>query len=58
MRKTLQILVALIAAGLIVAGVAMWSVPAGLITGGLLLLVTIYIDAYLQHAPTNGGQPR
>lgn len=54
----LQVLVALTAAGLIVAGVSMWSVPAGLITGGLLLLVTLYIDAYLKHVPTNGGQSR
>lgn len=58
MRGVVQVLVALVAAGLIVAGVSMWSVPAGLITGGLLLLVTLYIDAYLKHVPTNGGQPR
>jgi hypothetical protein len=58
MRAFMQIVVALLGAGLIVAGVALWSIPAALIIGGLFVLVTLYIDAYLKHVPTNGGQPR
>lgn len=58
MRGVLHVLVSLLAAGLIVAGVSLWSVPAGLVTCGLFLLVTVYIDAYLRHFPMDGGQSR
>lgn len=55
MRATAQLLVALVAVGLVLTGI-WWVFPAAaLITGGLLLLVGLYIEAYLNHTiPTNG----
>lgn len=55
MRALLQVVVVLVALGLILTG--LWWVwpPVSLITGGVFLLVALYIEAYLNsQSPMTG----
>lgn len=55
MRPVAQLLVVLVALGLLLTGI-WWIYPAAaLITGGLFLLVGLYIEAYLNHTTATNG---
>lgn len=48
MRNLLTILSAAAGVLFIIAGVLLWSVPAGLIVAGLVLLAVAYVARYLE----------
>lgn len=42
----LPVVLAVLGAALVAAGLGLWSVPAGLVAAGLALLVAAYLAAY------------